>query len=440
MLKRDKKFISIIAGVFFAAAFGVVNSSSVLASSNRLWGADRYATSAAISSSGWTSSDYVVIASGEGYADALCAAPLAKKYNAPILLTESKVLNSKTKQEIKRLNAKHVIIIGKYGAVSQSAESELKSTVEDVVRLGGDDRYETSVIVAKAIGTTDKVVITSGNGFADALSIAPIAAMENIPILLTRKDALPEIVQNYINENKNNIKNSYVVGGTGVISDAAANQMSNTAVRLSGKDRFETNLNVMKYFEDSLNLEKVYVAQGDGPIGNEFADALSGAVLAAKNSSPIVLTYKTMSKDTQSFIQSKSSKNAAIIALGGASAVPEALVDNLQNVILGTEVPGGSAPAGGSSDVNNELSTIATKLNSMIPDLSSQNEKNAAAKMIDTINKMVQNSSYDYTADVDAAKNLYNSLTTIEKSDLQNKALSKFSISELLQLKSKFGL
>ena len=140
MLKRNKKFISYILSVFVITNFIAFNTSKVSAASNRLWGQDRYQTSAAISKEGWTNSEYVVIASGEGYADALCAAPLAKKYNAPILLTESATLNDNVKQEIKRLNAKHVFIIGKYASVSQKVENEIKSLVGDVKRLGGNDR------------------------------------------------------------------------------------------------------------------------------------------------------------------------------------------------------------------------------------------------------------------------------------------------------------
>jgi len=44
---------------------------------DRLAGNNRYQTGAEIVGKGWTTSDYVVIASGEGFADALCAAPLA---------------------------------------------------------------------------------------------------------------------------------------------------------------------------------------------------------------------------------------------------------------------------------------------------------------------------------------------------------------------------
>lgn len=339
MLKRNKKLISYILSMFVITSFIAFNTSKVSAASNRLWGQDRYQTSAAISKEGWTNSEYVVITSGEGYADALCAAPLAKKHNAPILLTESATLSDDVKQEIKRLNAKHVFIIGKYASVSQNTENEIKSLVDDVKRLGGNDRYETSVIVAKELENINGITVTSGYGFADALSIASIAAQKGMPILLTGKDKLPEVVKNYIEENNANIKNSYIVGGQGVISDNTAQQVSKTAIRLYGQDRFETNLNVMKYFKQDLKFDNLYVVQADGPTGNEFADALSGSALSAKASSPIILTYKTIPSATESFIKENIETKSNIIALGGVAAVPESIVKILENYIDSSNLP-----------------------------------------------------------------------------------------------------
>lgn len=457
MLKRNIKFTSLLLGLFLSVTVTSIKPINVSAASNRLWGQDRYETSVAISKAGWTNSDYVILASGEGYADALCAAPLAKKYNAPILLTESNALNQNTKEEIKRLGAKHIFIIGKYASVSQSAENELASIASDVQRLGGNDRYETSVIVAKQLGTVDKVAVTSGYGFADALSIAPIAAQENMPILLTGKDELPQVVRDYIQDYNASIKNSYVIGGQGVISDTAATQLSSSAVRLSGSDRFETNLKVMQYFKDELKFDNLYVVQADGPTGNEFADALSGTALAVKTSSPVLLTYKTVSSDIENFIKANVKANTTITPLGGVAAVPDELVSGLQAIVptigstINQIVGGGSAGGGsiggignasssGSSSSNDQLASIVSKLNSIAPTLQSDNEKTIATKIITSINNVIANPNYDCKSDANEAKGLYNNLSASEKSDFKTKVLDNMNIGQLLQLAAKFGL
>ncbi|HBI55793.1 MAG TPA: hypothetical protein DDY38_03070, partial [Firmicutes bacterium] len=60
----------------------------------------------------------VVLARGDDYADALAGVPLAYQLNAPILLTHTNRLITSTKDEIIRLGANKVIILGGTGAVS----------------------------------------------------------------------------------------------------------------------------------------------------------------------------------------------------------------------------------------------------------------------------------------------------------------------------------
>lgn len=462
MLRRNKKFITTMAltlGILFTGVLGSVKENTVFAASSRLWGQDRYETSSAISKEGWTTSEYVVIASGEGYADALCAAPLAKKYNAPILLTGSENLNSKIKNEIKRLNAKHVFIIGKYASISESAETELKTIVGDVKRLGGQDRYETSVIVAKELGSIDKVVITSGYGFADALSIAPIAAAQNMPILLTGKEELPQTVQKYIGENKSSIKNTYVVGGQGVINDKAVEAISGDKVRLSGANRFETNLNVMKHFQKNFKFDNVYVVQGDGPTGKEFADALSGSALAVKTSSPIILTYNSVSEGIQQFLKENVKSNGKIIALGGSGAVPQTVISAIEKATSQEKptnpvepqptVPGGGGAVGGGgattpskpldSTTKEKLTSIKSNIGQAKKELTG-NQKTIIEKIEGSITNILNNSSYDFKSDANEVKALYKKLSAKEAENFQNVVTKYVRISELYYLKDKFGL
>lgn len=79
----------------------------------RLAGETRYHTSVEISKNGWKDgSATVVLAKGDDYPDALSGATLAKKLNAPILLTKKDKLHQATKQEIQRLKASKVVILG----------------------------------------------------------------------------------------------------------------------------------------------------------------------------------------------------------------------------------------------------------------------------------------------------------------------------------------
>lgn len=297
--------------------------------SPRLWGQDRYETAVKVSQAGWENSDYAIIASGEGYADALSAAPLAKANNAPILLTGKDSLSQNTLDELKRLNVKHVIIVGGQGVVSQGIEDKIKSDITaDVQRLWGQDRYETSVKVAEKLGVTDKIVLASGQGYADALSAAPVAAINGIPVLLTDSSTLSQATSEFIKAHPS-ITKTYVIGGTASVSDAAMNQVP-AAERLGGANRYETNAAVVNAFATDFNFKNAYVALGNGPNGNEFADALSASALAAKNGAPVVITDKVLNDTTKNLMNSTVSPSSVVTVLGGVANVSDSVVSGMK--------------------------------------------------------------------------------------------------------------
>ena len=95
----------------------------------RYGGSDRFETAAKVSAAGWSSSDSVVLASGSGFADALAGVPFAYIKDSPILLTNADSLPTATVNEIVRLNARNIYILGGTTAVS--------STLEESLRQGG---------------------------------------------------------------------------------------------------------------------------------------------------------------------------------------------------------------------------------------------------------------------------------------------------------------
>ncbi|MEY7998785.1 cell wall-binding repeat-containing protein [Clostridium sp. Mt-5] len=157
-----------------------------------MYGNDRYKTSMEILNSGWETSKNLVLASGEDYPDALCSVPLAKKLSAPVLLTTKSEISNEVINKIIQLKVENLFIIGGEGSISKNVEDTLKrETNVNIVRLFGITRYETSMAVAKYMysnfNMNKEIVVTSGLGFADSISVAPIAAQKDMPILLTDK-------------------------------------------------------------------------------------------------------------------------------------------------------------------------------------------------------------------------------------------------------------
>lgn len=286
---------------------------------NRLGGKDRLETNTRISQSGWKSADVAVLATSEDFPDALAAAPLAQKYNAPILLTDSKHLTSVTKAELERLGPSTVLIIGGTGAVSQEIEDQITSGGITCQRIWGRDRYETSLAIAINLNRSSEVFIVTGSNFPDALSIASYAAAHEIPILLSPADEIPPETQNFINGR--NVTKSYLIGGTGVLSENVEKQTPQ-AERIAGADRYDTNFKVLNRF--NYDFTYTFFATGEN-----FPDALSGSALAGTVEAPIVLLPKDPAQDSSGNWQSLRPNIKMKYILGAEGVIPTVTMNDL---------------------------------------------------------------------------------------------------------------
>lgn len=339
MINKRKVLSYLIASslVISTLPLTLVNAETTLptkqVAAQRLSGADRYSTAVAIAKKGWTTADTVVLVSGEDFADGICAGPLAKKYGAPILLTSSRVITDETLSEISSLKATKIILIGGKGAISDSVNVQLKSIgISDISRIGGKDRYETSALVAGKLSTSTSAVVVSGENFPDALSISSIASNLSMPILLSNKDNLSSYAAAYIKSNK--VSKTYLIGGTGVLASKIESQVPGVT-RFAGTDRYDTNLKVIKGFEDKLKFDTIYVATG-----KEFPDAISGTELAALTSSAIVLTNGAVDTSVSTYLKTVMTDATLATALGGTAVVSDATVASLAGVVI----PSGQPP------------------------------------------------------------------------------------------------
>ncbi|MBC2581918.1 cell wall-binding repeat-containing protein [Clostridium sp. DJ247] len=291
----------------------------------RLFGNDRYSTSIAISKEGWTHCDYAILTSGENYPDALSAAPLAKKYNCPIILTSKYSISDDIISELKRLSVKEVFVLGGLGVLSNNIDSQLYSINIKVNRIAGIDRYETSSKIAENLGTNDEIFIASGEDFADALSAAPIASIKNVPVLLSPRDNLNKNIADFINGKS--IYKSYVIGGTSSLSENIFNSVANfNAERIDDTDKYDRNINVINKFKDQINFNTIFIASG-----NDFPDSLSGCALASKTNSPVILVNNYNIDKVKNLIKDKDIKN--IVILGGEGAVLNSVKEDLVNAV-----------------------------------------------------------------------------------------------------------
>lgn len=295
---------------------------------SRIHGINRISTSVYVSKSFYETSDNVIIASADNYPDAMSASPLAKLYNAPILLSSRGILSKEVVEEIERLKVKNITIVGGNTSVSSNIENQLKKLngVTTVNRIKGKDRYETSAEVAYLIYKYSNVktaVIASGENFADALSIAPFASEKGYPILLSRKDKLPESISKVVEDNNTN--KFYIAGGTGSISKNLEGNLSSVIDRFSGKTRYETALDIAnKQFGDT---QEAFVASGES-----WPDALVIGPAGGKLGMPILLTHRNSAPVSLTKYIS-GSKIKQLTAAGGTSSVSERVLNEISKEI-----------------------------------------------------------------------------------------------------------
>ena len=305
-----------------------------LPKATRLAGDNRYATATKLSGTMYKTSDTVILATGLTYQDALIAVPLASAYNAPLLLGTERHITAQTEAELKRLKAKNVIVVSTNGAIGDKAKAELKALKLNTTYIEGKTDYETAAKVAatlqkKAGKAPYTIFFATDSAFADALSASPVAAIMGAPIIyLKNTGSIDSATANYLKSVKGKVKNAYIIGGDGVISDAMMKNVANalgltsgeTVVRVAGANRYETCVAINNKFNDVLTGTGICVSKG-----LDFPDALAGGVYAAKNRQALFLADGKKLQDVQSsYLKSKNASK--ITVFGGTGAVSDELV------------------------------------------------------------------------------------------------------------------
>ncbi len=326
----NKKISAVTGNTTYKAVY---ESKRIGLETTRLAGANRFLTAVEISKAGFEKADTAVLAYGLNYADALAGVPLAASLNAPILLTYTNTLDSATLEELGRLKAKKVIILGGTGAINEDVEAELKRNGFETERVAGMNRFGTATAAAEKLNEApEEVFFVYGLNYADALSVSAAAALKKAPIIyLTTKGELNADTAAYLAKlkEKDSVKTAYYIGGTGVISDdmmknanKALGIKAGSSQRIAGSNRFLTCVEINKAFADVLTGNTICAATG-----SNFPDALAGGVFAAQKKAPLFLASGKLSDEQKAYLKTKAAEN--LVVFGGTGAVPDDLVQSI---------------------------------------------------------------------------------------------------------------
>ncbi len=221
---------------------------------------------------------------------------------------------------------------------------EVEGNYRFIGRIYGKNRYETAIDSANMLrqykwGSPyvqfDDIVLTTGTNYPDALSGSCLANAIGAPILLISKGSAATVVD-YINKSLSPSGTLYILGGDSVVENGWLTGLDPMfkQVRLSGKTRYQTNLEILKEYykrkedEGVTNKYTMLVCTGNG-----FADSLSCSALDY----PILLVGKSLSAEQKAFLSGIPKDLLQFYIIGGTGAVSDSVAYELADYGLVNE-------------------------------------------------------------------------------------------------------
>jgi putative cell wall-binding protein len=199
---------------------------------DRTAGADRFDTSAQLSKAQFDPGvDVAYVANGLNFPDALAASAVAGPNGGPILLVTPGSVPTSIAEELTRLKAKRIVILGGTPSVGSAVEKQLRGyTSGQVSRFAGTDRFDTSAKLSAAEFDAGVPVVYVANGlnFPDALAASALAGRNGGPILLVTPTSItPSVAAELERLDPARI---VVLGGNGNVSAGVAAQLDSYRV------------------------------------------------------------------------------------------------------------------------------------------------------------------------------------------------------------------
>lgn len=277
----------------------------------KIQGENRYETIISCGEGYWDNPKEAILMNTNEISSAMNAVPYAYANNIPLLLTEKSELPPEIYSFIAESNLKKVYIVGGINSVSSSVQRVIERTgakVDRIIRKNdGDISKLFAEMTVKKTKSKEMFVIFDGkNGYSIGISILGKAAEKGMPILTVNESNLDKAVE-FAREN--GIEKTYVIGRFSDLNSTVDKVLPNV-VRISGKDKFEVNKNVIEEFYDMNNVDKVYIVKG-GTLMNgkklntgEFVNSIAAVPRIVKTGEPILINDTTyIQKDAMEFIE-----------------------------------------------------------------------------------------------------------------------------------------
>jgi len=298
----------------------------------RVQGPTRIDTAIAVSQEAFADgAETVVLARADDYPDALAGGPFAVRLDAPILLSATTELSPATADEISRLGARRVVMLGGETALRPEVFAGLVGLgVTEVDRVSGPNRFATAAEIARRIGGSEVFVTEGSNanpsrGWPDAVSASPYAALLGRPILLVTTDTLPQETLQALEDLQ--ATGATLVGGAAAISPAVEQSIRATGAagdRLAGETRYETSRLVAEAgVRSGMDPAMTWFATGEN-----WPDALVAAPAIVESDGVLLLLdgdNLNGSPPASGWVTAHSEELEVIRFLGGVAAIANAV-------------------------------------------------------------------------------------------------------------------
>lgn len=277
-----------------------------------MMGSDRAQTAIQISKRGWPNgAKTVILVNGKELATGVIAGPLAAANNAPILLSFMNKVDQSTIEEMKRLKAEKVIVVGSTESILREDIDKIEKNIPNIYvdrvyspsPQGLSTKIADRLLQEKKINT---VYLAGEDAMVDMLSIASKAGNQRNPIIICAKDDISYDNLNWIKSNK--IQNIFFIGGKERLSDKVVKKVGDaigrdlSQNRIAGVDRVDTNSKVIDKFYNSNKFSlKAFVARASAPI-----DAITVSAFAQRSDSPVILAGNSVTAYQRKVLEPRS--------------------------------------------------------------------------------------------------------------------------------------
>lgn len=329
-----------------------VRAASDITVESRIAGDNRYATANALAlaaavAGGSGNTRHIVVASGTNFPDGLSAASLAGATNAVMLLTPPTSLPDSVITTIGQIRSSAGLtnsittatIVGGESAVSANVKAQLEALGLTVARIQGSNRFDTANNVAReahrlsstGIGSfagLKTVFLATGANFPDSLAASSWSYRNVNPVLLSNGRTLDDTTRETLR--LLGVQQVLILGGTAAVSadveSALAAVDGVTRVRrLQGANRFATAAAIADAIAEE---DPDYSTRALLVSGSSFPDALAAAPLAGQADSYAIVPVSTsLPSAISTWLTDNAATLTAVRAVGGTSAVPQAVVD-----------------------------------------------------------------------------------------------------------------